>query len=267
MERLKFEPLPVRRATEQIEERIKENILSGSLKFGDKLPIEKELAEQFGVSVVTLREALRALETFGLIQKRRGHGGGIFVSQINSESIKVSLGHFLRFKDLSARHLYEVRKIVEPLAIKLAVKKITPDEIEKLEENVCYCEEKLRDISDILDEREFFDLDRKNNDFHRLIAETTHNPILSLTVDYIMEFLPECETKHLVLDVNYCVENIKDHRNIVEGIKERDEEKCAKRMLLHLERLDSYMINRELDLYHERRSTDERSCRELIQNR
>lgn len=91
--------------------------------------------------------------------------------------------------------------------------------------------------------------------------------ILSLTVDYIMEFLPECETKHLVLDVDYCVESIKDHRNIVEGIKERDEEKCAKRMLLHLERLDSYIINRELDLYHERRSTDERSCRELIQNR
>ena len=267
MERLKFEPLLIRRAADQIEERIKENILNGTLKLGDKLPIEKELAEQFGVSVVTLREALRALETFGLIQKRRGHGGGIFVSQINSESIKVSLGHFLRFKDLSARHLYEVRKIVEPSAIKLAVKKITPDEIEKLEENVCYCEEKLRDISDILDEREFFDLDRKNNDFHRLIAETTHNPILSLTVDYIMEFLPECETKHLVLDVDYCVENIKDHRNIVEGIKERDEEKCAKRMLLHLERLDDYLRNRELDLDHGRIGTVERSHRELIQNR
>jgi DNA-binding FadR family transcriptional regulator len=201
------------------------------------------MAEQFGVSVVTLREALRALETLGLIEKRKGQRGGIFVSEINNESIKASIGYFLSFKDLSAEHLYEVRKIIEPAAIKLAVQKITQEEIEKLKENVSYCEEKLRSIGDVLSEKEFFELDQRNNDFHRMIAESTHNPILSLTIDYIMDFIPECETKLLILDVDYCVQNIKDHRDILEGIKDRDEEECEKRMLHHLERLAEYLAN------------------------
>ena len=243
MKKFKFEPLSIRRTSEYIEEKIRETILDGTLKSGDRLFTEKEMAEQFGVSVVTLREALRALETLGLIEKRKGQRGGIFVSEINNESIKASIGYFLIFKDLSAEHLYEVRKIIEPLAIKLAVQKITQEEIEKLKENVSYCEEKLRSIGDVLSEKEFFELDQRNNDFHRMIAESTHNPILSLTIDYIMDFIPECETKLLILDVDYCVQNIKDHRDILEGIKDRDEEECEKRMLHHLERLAEYLAN------------------------
>jgi GntR family transcriptional repressor for pyruvate dehydrogenase complex len=243
MKKFKFEPLSIRRTSEYIEEKIRETILDGTLKSGDRLFTEKEMAEQFGVSVVTLREALRALETLGLIEKRKGQKGGIFVSEINNESIKASIGYFLSFKDLSAEHLYEVRKIIEPAAIKLAVQKITQEEIEKLKENVSYCEEKLRSIGDVLSEKEFFELDQRNNDFHRMIAESTHNPILSLTVDYIMDFIPECETKLLILDVDYCVQNIKDHRDILEGIKDRDEEECEKKMLYHLERLAEYLAN------------------------
>jgi len=243
MKKFKFEPLSIRRTSEYIEEKIRETILDGTLKSGDRLFTEKEMAEQFGVSVVTLREALRALETLGLIEKRKGQRGGIFVSEINNESIKASIGYFLSFKDLSAEHLYEVRKIIEPAAIKLAVQKITQEEIEKLKENVSYCEEKLRSIGDVLSEKEFFELDQRNNDFHRMIAESTHNPILSLTIDYIMDFIPECETKLLILDVDYCVQNIKDHRDILEGIKDRDEDECEKRMLHHLERLAEYLAN------------------------
>lgn len=243
MKKFKFEPLSIRRTSEYIEEKIRETILDGTLKSGDRLFTEKEMAEQFGVSVVTLREALRALETLGLIEKRKGQRGGIFVSEINNESIKASIGYFLSFKDLSAEHLYEVRKIIEPAAIKLAVQKITQEEIEKLKENVSYCEEKLRSIGDVLSEKEFFELDQRNNDFHRMIAESTHNPILSLTIDYIMDFIPECETKLLILDVDYCVQNIKDHRDILEGIKDRDEDECEKRMLHHMERLAEYLAN------------------------
>lgn len=58
-----------------------------------------------------------------------------------------------------------------------------------------------------------------------------------------------------------------DHRDILESLKERDEEECAKRMLFHLERLDDYLRNRELDLDLGRRGIVERRHRELIQNR
>ena len=267
MKTLKFEPIFIRRTSEQIEKKIKDSILDGTLKSGDRLTTEKEMAEQFGVSMVTLREALRTLEIFGLIEKRKGQRGGVFISDFKNESIKNSLGYFLSFKDLSAQHLYEVRKIIEPAAIKLAVNKINEEEIDKLNENVIYCEEILRNLKDILDEKEFFELDQKNNVFHRIISESTHNPILSLTVDYVLDFLPEFETQILVPDIHYCKDNVMDHRNILESLKGRDEDECAKRMLSHLERLDDYLRNRELDLDLRRRGNVERSPKELIQNR
>ena len=239
----KFEPLLLRRTSELIEEKIRKSILYGALASGDRLPTEKELAIQFGVSVVTLREALRGLETLGLIEKRKGQKGGIFVSKINSDAIKVSIGHFLNFKNLSAEHLYEVRKIIEPAVIKLVIRNITPEEIEKLEENVSYVEEKHKEIGAMLSEQDFFDLDLRNNDFHCLIAKSTNNPILCLTIDYIMSFLPECETRHLTLDVNYSLQTIKEHRDILDAIKNGDAEECVKEMIHHLDRLVAYLVN------------------------
>jgi len=238
---MKFEPLPHIRASELIENRIKQAIIDGKLKPGDKLPAEKQIAQQFGVSMVTLREALRGLQLLGLIEKKKGQKGGVFVSEIDSGMIKDSLSHYMCFKDLSANHLYEVRKIIEPSAVKLAVQNITTDELGELEENVHYCEERVREIGPFIDKKDFFDLDDKNNSFHRFIASSTHNPILTLTIDYIFDFLKGCETTYLIPDFNYTSENIKDHRNILEHLKRRDGEKCQQEMTLHLNRLDEYL--------------------------
>jgi GntR family transcriptional repressor for pyruvate dehydrogenase complex len=233
MEKLNFKPIPISRISDHIEKTIKEAILNENLKSGDKLPTEKEMALQFGVSLVTLREALRSLEIFGLIVKRKGHGGGIFVSEVDSESIKTSLGRFLSFKDLSLQHLYEVRIIVEPPSIKLAAQKITPDEIKRLEENVFYCQQKLSKIDSLFNEKEFFDLDEKCIDFHKIIADSARNPILSLTIEYVFDFLSEYESKMLIPDINYSTDTVKDHRNILELLKEGDAEKCEKEMIKH----------------------------------
>lgn len=192
--------------------------------------------------MVTLREALRGLQILGLIEKKKGQKGGVFISEIDSAIIKDSLSHYMGFKELSAQHLYEVRKIIEPSAVKLAVQNITIDELEKLEGNVLYCEEKLRAIEPFIDEQDFFDLDDRNNTFHRLIANATHNPILTLTMDYIFDFLKGCETSYLIPDFNYTSDNIKDHRNILEYLKHRDGEKCQQEMVLHLNRLDQYLL-------------------------
>ena len=239
---MKFEPLQTTRVSELIEAHIKRAVLDEKLKPGDKLPTEKQMAQQFGVSLVTLREALRALEILGLIEKKKGQGGGAFISEIGNESIKNSLGHYLSFKDLSHEHLYEVRKIIEPSVVRLAAQKISTDEIEKIEENVLYCEQKLGEVRSLIEEKDFFDLDDRNNTFHQLIANATHNPILSLTIDYILDFLEGCETTLLVPDFNYTSENIRDHRNILEHLKRRDGQKCEQEMIVHLKRLDEYLV-------------------------
>ncbi len=243
MKTFTFQPLSISRASLQIEKEIREAILDGRLKSGDKLPTEKELSNQFGVSLVTLREALRSLEIFGLIQKRKGRGGGIFISDISNESIKASLGYFLAFKDLVPQHLYEVRKIIEPRAIKLAAPKISPEEIRKLEENIFYCEEKLGKGPSLFSEEDFYDVDQKNIDFHRLIAESTHNPILSFTVEYVFVFLSRYVTSRLLPNFNFALDSVRDHRKILDCLKEGDEELCEKEMTLHLGRLEEYLVH------------------------
>ena len=241
VKKYKFKPLTIRRTSAYIVDEICKNIRDESLAPGDRLRTEKDMASQFGVSVVTLREALRSLEDLGVIKKKKGRGGGIIVSEANNESIKTSIMNFFGFKKISGEHLYSVRMIIEPVAVKIAVRNITQTEIEKLEINVSLCEEKLRKMNGIMNEDEFFEIDQLNNDFHSIIAESTHNPILSLTIDYIMDFIPECETKYLKIDIPYCERNIKEHRDILENIKIKNEAKCENLMLQHLEWLITYL--------------------------
>src|SRR5256714_13491251 len=75
-----FAPVAVARASSAIAEQIRTAILSGRLKAGDRLSPERELAEQFGVSRVTVRDALRSLEAMGLIAVKVGARGGAFVT-------------------------------------------------------------------------------------------------------------------------------------------------------------------------------------------
>lgn len=77
MKKIEFESLKIKRATDIIENRISNMIIKGIIKPGEKLPTEKELSEQFDVSIVTVREALRGLEVAGLIEKKRKRWGNI----------------------------------------------------------------------------------------------------------------------------------------------------------------------------------------------
>jgi GntR family transcriptional regulator, transcriptional repressor for pyruvate dehydrogenase complex len=117
--RTMFSPVPVRNAFEVTIERLAQSIRLGVLVEGDRLPPERELAETFGVSRVTLREAIKALRDAGLVESRRGRGGGTFIAAPrrertrSREKIEQSMAHEL--DDVLA-----LRKVVEPGAASLA---------------------------------------------------------------------------------------------------------------------------------------------------
>ena len=137
MERITFKPLRVRRLSQVIEHDIRALILKGEIKPGERLPSEKEIGKQFGVSSVTVRESLRALEAFGFIKKKRGRGGGIFVTDTSADSAKIPLYNILRKRDFSERHVAELRTIIEPVAVKIAAPQITSGEIKLKARNKC----------------------------------------------------------------------------------------------------------------------------------
>src|SRR4051794_23192790 len=117
--RTMFSPVPVRNAFEVTIERLAQSIRLGVLVDGDRLPPERELAETFGVSRVTLREAIKALRDARLLESRRGRGGGTFVvSPIRQrarsrEKIQQSIAY-------SLDDALSLRRVVEPGAAALA---------------------------------------------------------------------------------------------------------------------------------------------------
>jgi len=113
-----FAPVPVRNAFEVTVERLAQSIRLGVLADGEQLPPERELAEKFGVSRVTLREAIRALRDAGLVESRRGRGGGTFVVSPRQGRGRPSGLH--RSLGQSLEDTLALRRVVEPGAAALA---------------------------------------------------------------------------------------------------------------------------------------------------
>ena len=106
-----------------VSESIKDWIASAGLSPGDRLPQEAELIKRFSVSKGTIREALKVLETQGLIQTRTGPGGGAFITEMPAHRARALLANFFFFKDLSIGDIYELRMSLEPeLAAELATR-------------------------------------------------------------------------------------------------------------------------------------------------
>ena len=112
---------------------IREAILLGKLKPGETLPPEKELVVQFNVSKHTLREALRTLEGMGLINIRRGAGGGPVVTEVDMETTRDCMASFLHFQNVSINDLSEVRKVIEPYLARHAAESFNDEDKAELE--------------------------------------------------------------------------------------------------------------------------------------
>jgi GntR family transcriptional regulator, transcriptional repressor for pyruvate dehydrogenase complex len=112
---------------------LRRQIVRGELLVGDRLPSEEELTEHFGIARTTLREALRILESQGLIEIRRGRGGGPVVTMPRAESLAVSMGVLLQMQGITVGDLDRARAMVEPELAGEFVRHHTADDLVALE--------------------------------------------------------------------------------------------------------------------------------------
>src|SRR5512145_2388031 len=124
-----FRPLSGKRVFEEIYEQIRELIFSKTLKPGDKLPGERELAARFGSGRISVREALRMLEQSGIITIKQGSEGGAFVTDVDASHISGPMSDMIRRSDITLDHLFEVRLSLETLVLKAAIDRITIEEL------------------------------------------------------------------------------------------------------------------------------------------
>src|SRR6267142_105801 len=122
-------PIKSTRIYEEIVRQVKQLIAEGRFKSGDRLPPERELAEKFVVSRTSVREALRALESLGLIDIRPGEG--TFVREVSIDALVGPLALLMTSQREAIGELFEARRVLEPAIAALAASRATPDRSEE----------------------------------------------------------------------------------------------------------------------------------------
>ncbi|RST77187.1 FadR family transcriptional regulator [Siminovitchia acidinfaciens] len=212
--------------SEQISEHIKEAIISGSLKKGDKLPPEQELADQFEVSRPTIRDAIKLLSASKLVTTRSGAKGGHFVSEISPDSFISDFSDYLSLslglKGVTFDELMEFRKIIEVQSCILASQRRTEEDLIKLKKI-------LPEINTPLSDFEYF---QQDFEFHRAIAAATHNPLFIITVESITNVLNLFRSLHLneSLKQNLAIEL----SDIYSAIEQQDKKMAQEKMYYHI---------------------------------
>src|SRR6059058_2030194 len=129
-----FAPVSVARASSSIADQIRQAIVTGKLDQGERLPPERELAEQFGVSRVTVRDALRALEAMGLIEVKVGARGGAFVTVPSGSIVGQTMSDMMMMSAVSPEDIVEARLAVELGTVTLACARATDEDLEELKD-------------------------------------------------------------------------------------------------------------------------------------
>ncbi len=175
-----FEPIQSRRAFEEICERIRRQLAIGVLKPGDKLPAERDLARQLGVSRNVLREALRSLEMAGVLKLQKGVKGGAFIQQGDTSRMNDVMSDMLSLGTISVRELSAARLHVLGLVVQLACANAGQKDFEALDANI-----KRTDLAT----REGRLLDRVecSREFYKVLAAATGNKVIAMITDSVTE--------------------------------------------------------------------------------
>jgi DNA-binding FadR family transcriptional regulator len=176
----RFRPIHTRRAFEEICERIREQLALGVLKPGDKLPPERDLAQQLGVSRNVLREALRSLEMAGVLRLLKGVKGGAFIQEGDTGRMNDVMRDMLSLGTISVRELSEARVHVLDLVVRLACANARQADLDSLEANV---------ERTVLATQEGRLLDRVecSREFYKLLAASTGNKVIAMIMDSVTE--------------------------------------------------------------------------------
>src|SRR2546428_4435183 len=121
------------RVSETIAKRIKKQISDGALLPGEKLPAERDMAQRYRTSRVSVREAYRSLEELGLLTIRRGAEGGAFITDLDHGPVMRSLSLMLRLGKTTHEEITEARLLVEPPIARLAARRAHPEDLERLD--------------------------------------------------------------------------------------------------------------------------------------
>ena len=214
------------RLYEQIVQQIEESILKGTLKPGNQLPAERELAQQFGVSRTAVREAVKALREKGLVEAYSGRG--TFVTDGTSQAIRQSLDLMVKIgQPDGSTSLAELRAILEPEIAALAATRVEEQYLDTMREAVAVMDRSRQDPDAFIE---------ADLDFHLALAEAAANPLILSLIDSIVGLLREQRMRIFKVDGGPERGQF-HHKRILQAIEQRDPEKARATMRAHLQQV------------------------------
>jgi GntR family transcriptional repressor for pyruvate dehydrogenase complex len=221
------------KAYEVVAARLRSEILEGARPPGARLSNEMVLADEFGVSRATVREALRLLGAENLIRTAKGAGGGSFVTVPSadhlSDSLRSGLGRLTSAEHVTLEELLEARELLEVPAAQLAARRRAEEDVARLRESIPANPLRLGTQEQFV----------YNRDFHSVVIDTCGNTLLSIAAQPIFRVL-QTHLSRSVLGKSWHRAINEHHRAIAAAIEAQDERAAGELMFDHLEFLRPY---------------------------
>src|SRR6202166_2221407 len=214
------------RLYEQIVQQIEDSVLNGTLKPGDQLPAERELAQRLGVSRTAVREAVKALREKGLVEAYSGRG--TFITDGTTHAARQSFDLMVKIgQQDGSGHLAELRLILEPGIAAIAAVRVEEEHLAAMREAVAVMDLAQKDPEAYIE---------ADLDFHLALAEAAANPLILSLIDSIVGLLREQRMKIFNVDGGPERGQI-HHKRILEAMERRDPEMARVAMAAHLEQV------------------------------
>lgn len=222
---VRFDGVGSRKLSSLLVDSITETILREGLKPGARLPPEREMQDQFEVGRGTLREALRVLETEGLITVRPGAKGGPIVAEPDSTRLTRLLILLLIAWGATLRDVYDARIAIEPATARMAAESPDPEQVEEMRASVAALESGVDDEGTVI---------KENQHFHGLIGKASGNPVLvAFSMSLVNIFDGYAMGTHFSGKARRSV--VKFHAAIAEAIAAGDPDAAEQATLDHIE--------------------------------
>src|SRR5258706_5134164 len=214
----------------QVAEEIQRLVAEGTLKAGDLLPAERDLARQFGVGRSSLRDAIHPLELMGLVESR--HGAGTVIRDLDADALVIPLASALMRKRQMVSELLEVRQMIEPALAGRAARNATPEEVARMEEILKRQRIKIERGEPSIEE---------DSQFHASIMQAARNSVVLRVLDVLMHLLRESRARTLQFPGR--VENsYAGHLRILRAIQRRDSAGAEAAVRRHLKEIESIVM-------------------------
>jgi GntR family transcriptional repressor for pyruvate dehydrogenase complex len=228
----KFAPIRTKRVFEEICEQVRREMAAGILRPGDKLPAERDLAHQLGVSRTAVREALRTLELAGVVGMQKGAMGGAFILKGDPDLVTRSIRDMFYLGRISLDDLTEARVLVMQVAMELASERIRPTTVAALEHNV----ERLAALSP---SGEIANRIASSAEFYRLVSQATDNTVLQVIIQALTEIvLQQVERSRLGSFPNL----VAHRRRLVDRLANHRADEAKQEITEHLRRLHRHLL-------------------------